>query len=495
MKNEIEFVESLIVSEKGLHLFITLLTLISFFEFKILSQGALMKDFIRIASGQGYWGDRFDAPIDQVREGSIDYLVMDYLAEVTMSIMQKQKSRDPNLGYAKDFIPLMEQLLPLLVEKNVKLITNGGGVNPVGCMIAIKDIAQRMGYTGLKIAAVYGDDILNQLDGLIASGNAMKNMETGEPLSKVRDRVSSANVYLGAEPVVKALKEGAQIIVTGRVTDTGISLAPMIYEFGWKADEWDKLAAGVVGGHINECGAQASGGNFLAGWKDVPNMERIGFPIVEAYPDGHLVITKHESLGGMVNEQTIKEQLVYELGNPKEYITPDVVADFTSIRLKQEGKDRVRVYDIKGYPDTEFYKVSISYFDGYTCIGRLTYAWPEALEKAKKADDIVRKRLEHLGLKFDEIHTEFLGYNSCHGSTAPEIEDPNEVIFQFGVSGHSFKDMNAFSREVIPLVLTGPPTVTGFGDGRPRVREVIAFWPALLIKEMVKPKVLTMEVV
>ncbi len=342
---------------------------------------------------------------------------------------------------------------------------------------------------------MYGDDILPQLDSLITSGNELKNMETGEPITKIRKQVSSANVYFGARPVVEALEQGAQVIVTGRVTDTGISLAPMIHEFGWAWDDWDKLAAGVVGGHINECGAQASGGNFLAGWKDVPKMERIGFPIVEAYPDGSLVITKHESLGGLVSEQTVKEQLVYELGNPKEYITPDVVADFTSIRLEQAGENRVRVYGIKGYPDTEFYKVSVSYFDGYTCIGQLTYAWPEALQKAQKADEIIRKRIEYLGLEFDEIHTEFLGYNACHGTTAPPIEDPNEVVFLIGVRGHNRKMMQTFANEIVPLVLTGPPTVTGFGGGRPRVRDVIAYWPALLKKDVVSPKVLTISTV
>ena len=454
-----------------------------------------MKEFIRIASGQGYWGDRFDAPIDQVKEGPVDYVVMDYLAEVTMSIMQKQKSRDPNLGYAKDFIPLMKTLLPLLVEKNVKLITNAGGVNPVACMLAVRQVAEDLGLSGLKIAAVYGDDILGQVDSLMASGHPMKNMETGEPLTKIRKNLSSANVYFGARPVVEALEQGAQVIVTGRVTDTGISLAPMIYEFGWKWDDWDKLAAGVVGGHINECGAQASGGNFFQGWKDVPNMERIGFPIVEAYPDGTLIVTKHESLGGLVNERSIKEQLVYELGDPTDYITPDVVADFTSIKLKQIGKNRVKVYDIKGFPDTEFYKVSISHFDGYTCIGQLTYSWPEALEKAQKASDIIRKRIEYLGLEFDAIHTEYLGYNACHGTTSPPVEEPNEIVFLAGVRGHNRKMMQTFASEIVPLVLTGPPSVTGFGGGRPRVRDVIAYWPALLKKEAVSPKVLTMEVI
>ena len=224
-------------------------------------------------------------------------------------------------------------------------------------------------------------------------------------------------------------------------------------------------------------------------------MERVGFPIVEAYPDGHLVVTKHESLGGLVSERTIKEQLVYELGNPQEYITPDVTVDFTSIHLMEEAPNRVKVFGMKGVKATDLYKVSISYSDGFTCIGQLTYAWPEALEKAKKADEIIRARIKHLGLSFDDIHTEFLGYNACHGETAHAITDPNEVVFLMGVRGHDKKDLAAFANEIVPLVLTGPPTVTGFGGGRPRVKDVVAYWPALLKKEVVSPKVLTVEVV
>ena len=291
-----------------------------------------MKDLIRIGSGQGYWGDWQEAPLLQVNSGPLDYLVMDYLAEVTMSIMQKQKSRNPKLGYATDFIPLMEKILPIIVEKNIKVIANAGGVNPQACVEAIREVAEKLGLKGLKIAAVFGDDISSDLDTLINKGYPLKNMETGEDLTRVLDKVTSANIYFGAEPVLKALNEDAQVIVCGRVTDTSITLAPMIYEFGWKIDDWDKLAAGVVGGHINECGAQSSGGNFLAGWEEVPDMDLIGFPIVEAYPDGKLIITKHENLGGLVDERTIKEQLLYELGDPTEYITPDVVADFTTIQ-------------------------------------------------------------------------------------------------------------------------------------------------------------------
>jgi len=448
-----------------------------------------MKDMIRIASGQGYWGDWQEAPLLQVSSGPIDYMVMDYLAEITMSILQKQKSRNPDLGYAKDFIPLIKMLLPDLVEKNITLIANAGGVNPIGCVKVIRDIADTIGYKDIKIAAVYGDDITDDLQSIIEDGHPLQNMDTLEDLSTILDRVSSANVYFGAKPVVEALEKNAQIIVCGRVTDTGLTLAPMIHEFGWSFNDWDKLAAGIVGGHINECGAQSTGGNFLAGWEEVPDMDLIGFPIIEAYRDGHFVVTKHESLGGLVDERTIKEQLVYELGDPKEYITPDVTVDFTSIELETVGKDRVAVKNIKGIEATDLFKVSISYNDGYTCTGGLTYVWPDALKKAKKADEILRKRLDRLGLKFDEIHTEYIGYNAGHGALSPDLKEPNEVILSIGARGRTRATLERFSREIIPLVLTGPPSVTGFGGGRPRVREIFAYWPALLPKQVVSPKV------
>jgi hypothetical protein len=388
----------------------------------------------------------------------------------------------------------MKKLLPILVEKNIKVIANAGGVNPIGCMEAIIHIAKELNISGFKIGAVFGDDISGRLNSLIKAGHPLKNMETGGPLTSVIDSVSSANIYFGAQPVVEALNQGARIIVCGRVTDTSITLAPMIHEFGWADTDWNKLAAGVVGGHINECGAQSTGGNFLAGWEEVPDMDLIGFPIIEAYPDGDIHVTKHENLGGLVDMRTIKEQLLYELGDPREYITPDVVADFTTIHLVSLGKNRIAVRDIKGRPATDFYKVSISYFDGYTCIGGLTYVWPDALKKAQKADEILRKRLHRLGLKFDEIYTEYIGYNAAHGPLSPEAREANEVILSIGARGKDRNALERFSREIIPLVLTGPPSVTGFGGGRPHVREVIAYWPALIPKGIVEPNVIVSEV-
>ncbi len=447
-----------------------------------------MKDKIKIAAGQGFWGDRADAPIEQVRKGSVDYLIMDYLAEVTMSIMQKQKMRDPNQGYARDLIPLMKEIIPDIIEKDIKVITNAGGVNPLACREAIFNTARKLGVEGLKIGIVYGDDIRDNIDELFTSGNYLNHMETGESLETVVDKLYSANVYLGAQPMVEALRDGAQIIITGRVTDTGLTLAPMIHEFGWEEEDYNKLAAGIIAGHIIECGAQVSGGNFSAGWQEVPDMAHIGFPIIEAYPDAEFVVTKHENTGGLIDLRTVKEQIVYELGDPKNYITPDVIADFTTIKLEQEGKNRVRVKGIRGLPPTDLYKVSISYADGWTSISKLTFAWPDALKKAQKADEILRQRSIDLNLDFEEIHTEFLGINACHGPLAHPVDEPNEVILQIGVRGAHQMDMVRFSREMVPLILGGPPTGTGFGTGRSRPKEVVAFWPALILKNLITPR-------
>jgi len=444
-----------------------------------------MRERVRIASGQGFWGDLLTAPYEQVTRGPVDYLVMDYLAEVTMSIMQKQKRKDPKLGYAKDLLPLMEQILPVIAEKNIRVITNGGGVNPAACRDAIFALARKLGIRGLSIGVVLGDDILDRIDELALRGIRLDNMETGEHLASVRERIMSANVYFGAEPIVRALGEGAQIVITGRTTDTGLTLAPMMHEFGWRADDWDRLAAGTVAGHILECGGQASGGNFSGDWRSVPDLARIGFPIAEASPDGGIVITKHAGTGGLVSMPTVKEQLVYEIGNPVNYITPDCIADFTTIRLSDEGKDRVCMSGVKGRPATDTYKVSMSYLDGYTAVGTLTYSWPEALEKARAADGILRARLEALGLAYEEIRTEFVGYNSCHGPLAAAQADVNEVLLRIGVRGADYAAVERFGKEIAPLILTGPPGVTGFAGGRPKPSEVIAYWPALIPKPAV----------
>jgi hypothetical protein len=450
-----------------------------------------MKSRIRIAAGQGFWGDLPDAPVRQVEGGPIDYLMLDYLAEVTMSIMQKQKARDPRAGYARDFIPLMKRILPTCVERDIKVTANAGGVNVRGCADALIEVARELGLAGkLRIGIVTGDDIMSQLDEMLSRGVELRNMDTGEPLSTVRDSIQSANVYLGAAPLVEALQQGAHVVITGRATDTGLTLAPLMHEFGWAADDWNKLAAGTIAGHIIECGAQASGGNCQFEWRSIPNLADVGFPIAEASPDGTFVITKHDGTGGRINIPSIKEQLVYEMGDPHEYITPDCVADFTTIRLQDDGQDRVRVYGIEGRPATEFFKVSISYSAGFKAVGTLVYAWPDAYEKAQAADKILRGRLDRLGLRFDHVLTEFVGASATHGPLAGEPRaDAPEVQLRVGVRGQDRAALERFTKEIAPLILTGPPAVTGFAGGRPKVEEIVAYWPALIPKSEITPSV------
>ena len=444
---------------------------------------------VRVAAGQGFWGDWPEAPIRQVQGGPIDYLMMDYLAEVTMSIMQKQKSRDARLGYARDFVPLMKRLLPDLAAKGVRVTSNAGGVNPRACADAVREAARRLGLSSrVPIAVVSGDDILPRLDELLDRGQELRDLDSGKPLREIRDRVLSANAYLGMRPIVEALGRGAQVVITGRVTDTGLTLGPLFHEFRWSPEDWDKVAAGTVAGHIIECGAQSSGGNLLRGWRQVTGLANPGFPIVEVSEDGSFVVTKHPGTGGVVNLASVTEQLVYEMGDPHTFITPDGIADFTTIRLEPAGRDRVRVHGVRGRPRTDKLKVSIAYFYGYKAVGTLVYSWPEAYDKARAADRVLRERLRELGLEFEQILTEYVGVDATHGTLAgpPDPEIP-EVQLRIGVRARDRAPVDRFTREIAPLVLTGPPSVTGFAGGRPPVQEVVAYWPALIDRTEIEP--------
>ena len=445
---------------------------------------------VRVASGQGFWGDWLDAPRRQVEGGPVDYLMLDYLAEVTMSILQKQKERDPAMGYARDFIGAMEAVMPAVVGRGVRVVANAGGVNPVACAHAVLEAARQAGAAGkLKVGVVTGDDLLPRLDELIASGHPLANMDTGEALDAVRDRVLSANAYIGSTPIVEALARGANVVVTGRSTDTALTMAPLRHEFGWAPDDWDRLAAGIIAGHIIECGAQCSGGNCLYDWRNVPDLANVGYPIVEASADGSFVVTKHPGTGGWINVPSVTEQLVYEMGDPHSYITPDVVADFTSIRLAADGHDRVRVFGIRGRPATDKLKVSIAYRAGFKAVGSLVYAWPDALEKAHLADRVLRERLDTMGLRFDQVLTEFVGVSAAHGPLARMEGEAPEVQWRIGVRSADRKAVERFTREIAPLVLNGPPSVTGFAGGRPKVEEIVAYWPALVDKSVVRTQV------
>ncbi|HUL04447.1 MAG TPA: acyclic terpene utilization AtuA family protein [Gemmatimonadales bacterium] len=453
---------------------------------------------VRIAAGQGFWGDWLEAPYRQVTGGPIDYLVLDYLAEVTMSVLQKQKSRDATLGYATDFISAMERVLPIVAAHGIKVTANAGGVNPRACATALADLGRRLGLTGkLRIGIVMGDDLLDRLDELLDAGETFANLDTGRPLADVRDRVRAANVYLGAGPLADALGRGANVVVSGRVADPSLILGPLMHAWGWRPDAWDLLAAGTVAGHIIECGAQASGGNYSVDWRRVPDLANVGYPIVAVARDGTFTVEKHPGTGGRISVAGVTEQLVYEIGDPTAYVTPDCVADFTSIRLAQAGRDRVRAWGVKGRPAPERLKVSVAYFYGYKAVATLVYSWPDAYAKAQAADRILRERLDRLGLEFEAIHSEFMGVDATHGTLGRRgaaLADLPEVQLRVGVRAAAREPVDRFTREIAPLVLNGPPGVTGYGGPRAKPEEIVAFWPALIERRLVEPCVEIMDV-
>jgi hypothetical protein len=449
------------------------------------------KDKVLVANGQGFWGDSILGPVRLVREGPLDYLTLDYLAEVTMSIMQKLKSRNPETGYATDFVRLIDRILPELVEKKIRVVANAGGVNPRACMRAVLKSIEKHGLKGVGVGIVEGDDVYPRLDELLAAGEELRNMDTGAPLANVRDRVTSANVYLSAFPIAEALDQGAQIVITGRGTDPGLVLGPLIHEFAWKRTDYDRLAAGTIAGHIVECGAQCTGGNFTD-WRRVPDMARIGYPIIEAHADGEFVVTKHDGTGGIVDESAVAHQLAYEMGDPRAYLGPDVSADFTSFRMQPDGKDRVKITGVRGAAPTPTYKVSISYDDGWKASGQLTVSGPDALEKAELCADIVWKRLALDGYHYsqEERVVEFVGANVCHAGIASAAADaPSEIVLRMGVKGPDKEKVDRFGMELVPLVTSGPPGVTGFAGGRPKATEIIGFWPALVGKDRIATRV------
>lgn len=442
---------------------------------------------LRIANAGGYWGDDPHALRRQVfGPQKLDYISIDFLAEVTMSIMQKQRSRDPKAGYARDFIGMLAEVLPKALADGTRIITNAGGVSPESCAAAIEELARKLGVKP-KIAVVYGDDILGDIDRLRSRGAAFRNMESGEDFSLIAERLEAANIYFGAAPVVEALKWNPDIIITGRVTDTGITVAPMIHEFGWDLSDWDKIAHGIIAGHMLECGSQVTGGNFTD-WEKVESFYHMGYPIAEVSPDGSFVITKHEGSGGLVSTDTVREQTFYEMGNPKAYLTPDVVADFSTIRLEQVGPNRVRVFGIRGYEPTSLYKISMAFRDGYKAVGSIAICGPHARQKAEAFAKIFWDRV---GSDFDETSTEFFGWNACHQSLG-HMAEGNEILLKLGARSASEEKLRQFGKMIPSLILSGPPGVAVIG-GVPKVQEVVSYWPALMEKSLVQPRIAVYE--
>jgi len=443
---------------------------------------------VRIGNGCGFWGDNLDAPIRLARDGRLDYLTLEYLAELTMSILALLKQRDANAGYAHDFLDVLRRMAAVLRDQPMlKIVTNAGGMNPASCADRARDILDESGLRDRRVGVVTGDDLLARLDDLAAAGHALNNLDTGEPLSRVRDRVVSANAYLGGRPIAEALHLGAHVVVTGRVADASLTVGPAVFEHGWKWTDLDRLCAATVAGHLIECGAQATGG-LWTNWLEVTDLANVGYPIAEVAADGPFRIEKPPGSGGAVNIETISEQLLYEVGDPAAYLTPDVIADFTSISLTDLGQDTVEVTGARGKPATDSYKVSVAYRDGYTASGTLVLLGPDAERKGRFAGQVLLDRLRSAGFEYSEALVECLGAGDC----VPGVvrgHDPPEVVLRVAVRSPDRAAVERFTKEFAPLVTGGPPGVTGYTTGRPVVREVLAYWPALIAKSAVDPHV------
>ena len=440
---------------------------------------------IRIGNGCGFWGDNLDAPIQLAERGTLDYLTLEYLAELTMSILALQKQRDPSAGFAGDFLDVLERLSPARHRQpTLRIVTNAGGMNPLGCATKARAILDKAGLGAQRIGVVSGDDLMPKLDQLVAAGHVLSNLDDGRPLSAVRERVVSANAYLGARPIVDALQQGASIVITGRVADASLTLAPAVHAFAWKWDDWDRLCAGTVAGHLIECGAQATGG-LWCNWSEAPNLANVGYPIAEIDETGVCRLGKPPGTGGAVNIETVAEQLLYEVGDPAAYLTPDVVADFTSVKLSQEGPELVRIAGAKGKPATSSYKVSIAYRDGFASSGTLLVAGPNAAAKARQCGDMLLSRLDRVAMKPQHTLIECLGTGDSLPGVLPRGEPP-EVVLRVAARDANRAVVERFTKEFAPLVTSGPPGITGYTTGRPAVREVFAYWPALIEKSVVQ---------
>lgn len=442
---------------------------------------------LRIGNGSAYWGDMLDPAVELADKGELDYLGLDHLSELTMALLQRQKNKNPNQGYIADLIPWTEALLPLTHRNGVKMITNAGGANPEAGGREVMELARRLGITGIDIGVVTGDDVSNQLDTLAQEGIKFVNLDTGEEgLERIRQNIVAAHAYIGSEGVIEALAGGAEMVITGRVSDSALTVGPIMHEFGWTFEQpdWNRIGAAVAVGHIIECACFCTGGGSCQ-WREAVEPWHIGFPIAEFGEDGSAVISKVAGSGGVVNQWTVKEQITYEVADPANYILPDGVVDFSTLRLEEIGPDQVRVSDISGKARPDTLKVLIGYQDGWIAEGLLLYSWPDALAKAQRSEDIVRKRLKMLGVEPEELRFDYLGINTLHGSTAPLPEyDMNEVGLRLAAKCRTQQEADVVRREATHLWTLGG---AGTAFGVPfRPRPVIAAWPTLVPRGALK---------
>ncbi|HEV2581528.1 MAG TPA: acyclic terpene utilization AtuA family protein [Ktedonobacteraceae bacterium] len=441
---------------------------------------------IRIAAGLGFYGDSWRPVRASIEHGNVQYVCSDHLAELTLAILHKNRQRDPNLGYTQDLVPMLSDLLPLAVQYGVKFVLNAGGLNPLAAREALLAVLRKLGLK-LKVSVVLGDAVLERLDELQAAGASLAHMDTGADIAEVSERLLFASAYLGARPLVEALDAGADIVLTGRVADAALFLAPLVHELGWRWDGWDKLAQGIVIGHLLECSAQATGGNFGGDWRSIPDLAHIGYPIAEVWENGEAVISKAPGTGGRVSFDTLREQLLYEVHDPAHYLTPDVDVNMTTLHLEEIAPDQVRVTGASGRPAPKTLKVVAGYEDGVMGQAGIGYAWPDALAKAQLAAQIITQQMAEMGLKSEETHVEYQGFNSIHGPLADpsHADDLNEVYLRIAVRCADRKEAAKLGRLVPPLGLSGPPFIGGLG-GMMEPRGLLGIWPTLVPRAMIE---------
>jgi len=453
---------------------------------------------LRIANGAGFLGDWIDAPRRLVERAEVDYLTIEHLAELTMSILARQREKNPDAGYAEDFLDILKSLTPALLQQpQLKIIANSGGMNPPACVRAAAKILAGAGLNEIAIGCVTGDNLLPRLPELLAAGCEFTNLDTAALLSQLlprapnpdsRSPIVSANAYLGARPIADALAAGARIVITGRVADASLTVGPAMHEFGWRWDDWNRLAAASVAGHLIECGAQVTGG-YSVDWNSY-DLSDVGYPIAELSDSGDAVITKPAGSCGAVTRRTVIEQLVYEIGDPRHYLTPDVDCDFTSVEVHEIAPNRASVRGATGNPAPENYKVSLAYRDGWMASGQLLVYGPDCREKAEKCGEIILQRCQLAGFDLRRTQAELLGY----GGGVPgawfwrKYQTPGELVLRVTAHDPRREAIECFARQFAPLITSGPAGLAGYAAGRPQVRPVFAYWPTLIPKSFVEAR-------
>ncbi|QEG01586.1 hypothetical protein Mal15_56630 [Stieleria maiorica] len=437
-----------------------------------------MRDPVRIGNAHGFWGDRIEAAAEMLAsEPELDFITLDFLAEVSLSIMAAQRERDPQAGYADDFIQVLETLVPYFQQGGrCRMVTNAGGLNPLGCAIASQRLLQRTNCPEKKIAVIAGDDVMTLLT-CDSNREQLRNLDTRQSIDAVEEHLLTANAYIGASPIAQALSRGADLVIAGRVADPSLTVGPCLAHFGWDPDDYNRIAGATVAGHLIECGTQVTGG-ISTDWLRVPESSRIGFPIAEVSQDGTCVITKPNGSGGWVNESTVKEQLLYEIGDPDAYLSPDAIVSLKSVQVRQIGADRVCISGARGLPPPPNLKVSATYHAGYWAAAQLSIIGQQAHEKACRAGAGVLQRLADAGLTFQNSCVDVIGSHEF-----------SEVVMRLAVADRSRNHVERFCRSVMPLITAGPPGTTGYAFGRPKVHSLIRYWPCLIARDQLEIEV------